>query len=315
MLIGISMKLSFVFSFRNEEENIKNLVERVHAVCSSMNLDSFEMIFVNDQSDDGSEVLLERLQKKFPVTIINMTRNFGTAPCVLAGLAEADGDAVVYMDSDLQDPPELVPEMFNLFLQGADVVHTKRKSRPGESTTKLLITKLAYKIINMVSEIEIPTNSGDFKLLSRAVVDDILQMTEDDPFMRGLSVWVGRDQRFVYYDRDPREAGTTKFPLFSKNPAHEFIRGVTSFSVWPLYFSLFIGLLVTIAALGFISYALITKITGLGTPGSAGIIIIVCILNGTILISNGIMGVYVAKIFYQVKRRPLYLIKDLKRHK
>ena len=265
------MKLSFVFSFRNEAENIPELVSRVDAVCSQLRLKSYEMIFVNDQSTDDSVAVLSKLQKNFPITLINMTRNFGTAPCVLAGMKEATGDAVVYMDSDLQDPPELVEYMFRLFLDGADVVHTKRLSRQGEGFLKLCITGIAYKIINFVSEIEIPVNSGDFKLLSRAAVQDVLMLTEDDPFMRGLSVWVGRKQEFVHYDRNPRNAGNTKFPLLSKNPVSEFVRGVTSFSVWPLYFSFFLGFFVFLAAFGFVGYALFTKISGLSTPGSAGI--------------------------------------------
>ena len=197
------------------------------------------MIFVNDQSTDDSVAVLSKLQTNFPITLINMTRNFGTAPCVLAGMEEATGDAVVYMDSDLQDPPELVVDMFRLFLDGADVVHTKRRSRQGEGFLKLCITGIAYKIINFVSEIEIPINSGDFKLLSRATVQDVLMLTEDDPFMRGLSVWVGRKQEFVHYDRNPRNAGDTKFPLLSKNPVSEFVRGVTSFFRLAAIFFLF----------------------------------------------------------------------------
>ena len=307
------MELSFIFSFRNEEESIPELVRRVGVVCQELRIESYELIFVNDFSTDNSEIVLTELQKSHPITIINMTRNFGTAPCVLAGLDHSAGDAVVYMDSDLQDPPEVVAQMIAEFRSGADVVHAKRRPRSGESRVKLAVTKIAYKIINLLSDIPIPENTGDFKLLSRAVVDDIMKMSEDDPFMRGLSVWVGYDQRIIGYDRHPRNYGTTKFPIFSRNPVREFIRGITSFSAGPLYFALVLGLIISLGAILLIAYAVLTKFLGVAVPGVSGIIIVIAIFNGAILVSNGIIGIYVAKIFFQVKQRPRYLIRNIKK--
>ena len=307
------MELSFIFSFRNEQESIPELVRRVGGVCQELNIGSYELIFINDFSTDNSEIVLTELQKSHPITIINMTRNFGTAPCVLAGLDHSSGDAVVYMDSDLQDPPEVVAQMMAEFRSGADVVHAKRRTRLGESRVKLFITKIAYKVINLLSDIPIPENTGDFKLLSRAVVDDIKKMSEDDPFMRGLSVWVGYDQRIIGYDRDPRNYGTTKFPIFSRNPIREFIRGITSFSAGPLYFALVLGLIISLGAILLIAYAFLTKFLGVSVPGVSGIIIVIAIFNGAILVSNGIIGIYVAKIFFQVKQRPRYLIRNIKK--
>lgn len=231
---GVTMLLSFVFSFRNEEENIPELVRRVGEMASRIDDLKYEMIFVNDDSTDKSVELLRSLQEAYPITIINMSRRFGVTPCVLAGFAQASGDAVVYMDADLQDPPEIVPEMVERFRAGADVVHTTRTHRDGEGPLKMWVTKEAYRIINQFSDIHLPENTGDFKLLSAKVVREILNLKEYDPYMRGLSVWVGYRQEFVKYRREPRWRGETKFPLFSKGPVREFIRGLTAYSAAPL---------------------------------------------------------------------------------
>lgn len=224
------MILSFVFSFRNEVENIPELVRRVVAVSESIKNLDYEMIFVNDASDDNSLELLIELQALYPITIVNMSRRFGITPCILAGFAIARGDAVVYMDSDLQDPPELVSVMVEKFRNGAEVVHTTRTERAGENRIKMWATNLAYSVINHFSDIELPCNTGDFKLLSSKVVKKILELNEYDPHMRGLSVWVGFQHEVVFYKRDPRSGGESKFPLLSKGPRNEFVRGLTAYS-------------------------------------------------------------------------------------
>jgi len=307
----MSMKISFVFSFRNEEENIKELVKRVKKQVLNIKGLEYELIFVNDASTDKSEELLLTLQKTHPIILINMSRVFGTAPCVLAGFKEAQGDIIVYMDSDLQDPPELISEMYDKLIKGSDVVHAKRLKRGGESPFKIWLTKIAYKIINFFSDIDIPENTGDFKMLSRRVVDNILKLEEYDPFMRGLSIWVGFKQEFVYYNRDKRFAGKSQFPLFSKNPTREFIRGLTSFSAGPLFISFMFGLIVCIISILLIIYALITKLFGIAVPGVSGLLIAISFFSGSILISNGVLGIYISKIFFQVKGRPKYIIKDI----
>ncbi|MBD1164135.1 glycosyltransferase family 2 protein, partial [Pelagibacterales bacterium SAG-MED11] len=169
------MKLiSFVFSFRNEEKNLNELIKRVHEEVKKLKNYNYELIFVNDDSDDNSEIILKDLQKNFPITIINMSRTFGVGPCVLAGFKHTSGDCIVYMDSDLQDPPEIVNKLLTKYENGADVVHTIRTKRLGESRFKLLITKIAYKIINFLSDIKLPNEAGDFKLISRKALDKIL---------------------------------------------------------------------------------------------------------------------------------------------
>ncbi len=305
------MLLSFVFSFRNEEENIPELVRRVSAVAASIEDLQHEMIFVNDASSDNSLALLQELQQSHPITIVNMSRRFGVTPCVLAGLAHARGDAAVYMDADLQDPPELVPELVKKFREGADVVHTTRTHRDGEGPIKMWATRRAYRLINRFSDIRLPENTGDFKLLSAKVVREILSLKEYDPYMRGLSVWVGHRQAYVNYRREARWGGQTKFPLFSKGPAGEFIRGLTAYSAAPLYASFFIGLLTSLFAVGLILWALVTKLMGIAAPGASGVLIAVALFSGVVLMTNGIMGIYIAKIYYEVKGRPRYIVESV----
>lgn len=305
------MLLSMVFSFRNEEKNIPELVQQVANAISQVDNVEYEMIFVNDDSTDRSLEILLQLQKKYPIKIINMSRRFGVTPCVLAGFSQAKGDAVIYMDTDLQDPPDLIPQMIAKFREGAEVVHTTRTHRDGENPIKMWITKQAYRAINCFSDIPLPKNTGDFKLLSHKVVQEILKLSECDPYLRGLSVWVGYKQEFIYYRRRPRFTGKTSFPLFSKGPAREFIRGLTAFSVTPLYFSLFLGFATTIVAIGLVIYALVTKILGVSVPGVSSVLIALAIFSGIILMTNGVIGLYIARIYNEVKGRPKYIIKNI----
>jgi dolichol-phosphate mannosyltransferase len=307
------MLLSVVFSFRNEEENLERLVHRVADAVQDIHDVQYELIFVNDDSTDQSLPILLGLQTSYPITIVNMSRRFGVTPCVLAGFAQSRGDAVVYMDADLQDPPEIISEMIKAFRAGAEVVHTTRTHRDGEGPFKMWLTRKAYRLINRFSDIHLPENTGDFKLLSRKVVDEILHLKEYDPYMRGLSVWVGYRQDFVYYRRKPRWKGKTKFPLLSKGPVSEFTRGLTAFSAAPLYLALFFGAITSLLALGLILYAVVTKITGSAVPGVSGVLIAVAFFSGIILLTNGVLGIYVARIYYEVKSRPQYIIKDILR--
>jgi len=215
------------------------------------------------------------------------------------------------MDADLQDPPELVPEMVKRFRSGAEVVHTTRTHRDGEGAVKMWATKMAYRFINYFSDIHLPENSGDFKLLSAKVVKEILNLKEYDPYMRGLSVWVGYRQDFVMYRREPRFGGVTKFPLLSKGPIKEFIRGLTAYSAVPLYISFFLGLLTSIFAAGLIVYAIITKVLGVAAPGASSVLIAVAFFSGFILMTNGVIGLYIARIYYEVKGRPRYIVKNI----
>jgi dolichol-phosphate mannosyltransferase len=308
------MKLiSFVFSFKNEEKNLEELVKRVDNSVKKLSNYDYELIFVNDDSDDNSEKLLLNLQKNFPITLINMSRTFGVGPCVLAGFKHAKGDCIVYMDSDLQDPPEILEKLIKEHEKGAEIVHTVRSKRLGESKFKLIITKIAYKIINFLSDINLPTEAGDFKLISKKALTKILEQKEFRPYIRGLSVWVGFKQAYVEYVREARNEGNTKFPLLSAGPVTQFISGVTAYSLKPLYFGIILGMFSIIFSMIIIIYALYMKFTNIAVPGTAGIIITVSFFSGIILLTLGITGIYIARIFEEVRGRESYIIKDVKR--
>jgi len=307
------MKLiSIIFSFRNEEDNLEELVTRTSNVIKNINNWNYELIFVNDNSDDRSESILEKLQEKHSIKIINMSRTFGVGPCVLAGFKHSEGDCVIYMDSDLQDPPELIENLIHEYEKGSEVVHSIRTERQGESKFKLFITKVAYKVINYMADIDLPIEAGDFKLISKKALKKILEQKEFNPYIRGLSIWVGFKQSKVEYTRLPRKAGKTHFSLFSKGPIPEFIRGVTSYSIKPLYLGLLLGMMGFLFSIILIIYTLYLKFNGMSVPGSASVIITISFFSGIILFVLGILGVYLGKIYEQTKGRDPYVIKDIK---
>jgi len=303
--------LSVILSFRNEESNIPELVKQVSAAASKIEALSLEMVFVNDDSTDRSLELLQDLQRIYPIRIVNMSRRFGATPCILAGFENARGDILIPMDSDLQDPPDLIPEMVARYRAGAEVVHTTRTHREGETAFKMWVTKRAYRIINYFSDIHLPENTGDFKLLSRRVVNQMLRLSESDPYLRGLAVWVGYKQDFVLYRRQARFTGTTHFPLLSKAPVKEFVRGMASFSAAPLYFALLSGFTTTALSIGLVIYALIAKLIGTAVQGSSGILIAISFFSGMILFTIGLIGLYVGRIYNEVKGRPRFIVKEV----
>ncbi len=307
------MLISVVLSFRNEAENLPELIRRLEAVFAPMEYD-YELIFVNDASTDGSlDLLLDARAKNPRIKILNTSRRFGVTPCVLAGFDKAAGDAVIYMDTDLQDPPELIPQLIKKWETGADIVHTTRTIRKGENAFKMWLTRQAYKLINGFSDIIILQNTGDFKLISRRAMNEILKLDEFDPFMRGLVAWVGFNQEQVFYERDKRYAGVTKYSLLrSLNPYKEFIRGITLFSTTPLYFALLLGMIIS-----FLSFLIFAGLVL--SPLLAGDmrwtwdhlhLATLLLLGGIILFTVGILGIYVGRIHRESVNRPRYLIKD-----
>lgn len=307
------MFLSVVFSFRNEENVLDELIRRMRQTLDPLDLE-YELIFVNDASDDASlELLLNYHHKDKRIKIINMSRGFGVSPCVMAGLRYTKGDVVVYMDSDLQDPPELIPELIAKYKEGADVVHTTRTKRKGENAFKMWLTRKAYRIINFVSDIELSENSGDFKLLSRRAVDQVLKLQEYDPYMRGLVRWIGFEQVQVCYERDPRFAGETHFSFRQPlNQIREFFRGLTSFSELPLYFALVVGFLVSGCAFIYLLCIVVTRVfMGMHRPGWPAFMVTMLFLGGIILFTIGILGLYIGKIHHEIKNRPSYIIESM----
>ena len=307
--------LSVVFSFRNEEGNIKELVNRINISLEKLTNWNYELIFVNDDSTDNSESILLELQKKYPIRIINMSRNFGVDPCVLAGFRNAKGDAIVYLHTDLQDPPEIIPDLIKKHEEGFDVVHTVRTKRKGESKFRMLVTRIAYLLINILSDINLPIEAGDYKLISRKALDKILNQREFRPYVRGLSVWVGFKQTFYKYERQARGSGKSKMPLLSEGPVTDFVNGITSYSLKPLYIGIFFGFLSIIISVLLIIYALYLKFSNLAIPGSTSIIIAVSFFSGILLFTLGVIGVYLARIFEQTKGRDQYVIKEIKDYK
>ncbi|MDO8426386.1 MAG: glycosyltransferase family 2 protein [Deltaproteobacteria bacterium] len=304
------MLISVVLSFRNEEETIPELVRRLHNSLSPLGFD-YELIFVNDSSTDRSLSVLNLLKAgDNAIKIINTSRRFGSTPCVMAGMEYSSGDAVIYMDTDLQDPPELIPELVKKWAEGADVVYTTRLKRDGEGRFKMWLTKRAYRVIKLLSDIDLPVDSGDFKLLDRRVVNELLRLREKDPYMRGLVSWVGFKQAQVFYNREKRFAGKTHYPLFGLGPMRAFVSGLTSFSTAPLSLSLIIGFLVSSGAFFFLVDIVIEKFMGRNLPGWSAIMATMLFLGGTELFTIGILGIYIGRIYNENKRRPNYIIES-----
>ena len=279
---------------------------------------SYELIFVNDNSRDKSEQLLRAELERGDVVLVNMTRNFGVSECVMAGMSYAKGDAVIYMDADLQDPPELIPELIKVWKEDLEVgvVYTTRIRRKGEHFLKLLVTKIGYRLINAISDVELPVDSGDFKLLSRVVVDRLLELKEDKPYLRGLVSWVGYKQVPVFYERDERFDGrkNTKMRVLSRKVLYYWLdRALISFSDTPLKVILLLGLLLSFVSLSYIGVILVQKIMGWYVPGWPAIMSAILLSGGIQMMMLGFVGLYVGAIFRETKNRPQYLVKEVLR--
>lgn len=310
--------ISVVLSFRNEEKVIPEIIRRLRNVlddeCRGDRIGGYELVFVNDASTDRSLYLLHEAAKGHnDMKIINMSRNFGVSECVIAGMRYTGGDAVIYMDTDLQDPPELIPELISKWRDGdrVEVVYTTRRSRAGEHPVKLWLTSLGYKTLRYVSDIDLPINSGDFKLLSRRAVNELLKLQERNPFLRGLVTWVGFKHAQVLYDRDERYGGETKFPIYSRKVINNFLdSALISFSDMPLKISLLMGFFVSFGAFLFLIFVFIHKLMGWALPGWSAITAIILVLGGVQLMTIGVLGLYIGSIFRETKNRPSYIVES-----
>lgn len=310
--------LSIVFSFRNEEDVLPELVSRMRRVLAQEKnagrINGHELIFVNDASSDASAAILTNLDAGHQdIRIINMSRTFGVFPCVLAGFAQAKGDLVIYMDADLQDPPEVIPELLQAYIKtgDADIVHTIRRSRKGEGHFKMFLTRIGYKILNRYSSVPITPETSDFKLLSRRAVNHVLQFKENKPYIRGLISWIGFKQIFVPYDRQARFAGKSKFFILGKKAISNFLSsGLINFSSVPLQIASYCGLCAILLDFLFIVHVLIQKISGHALPGWTAIMIVVLFLGGVQLFCLGVVGLYLHSVHEQTKMRPLYIIES-----
>ena len=300
--------ISVVFSFRNERQNIPTLIARLDTVFSRTATD-YELLFVNDASDDGSlDALVDERSRNPRVKVINMSRRFGVSECARAGMSASSGDATIIMDADLQDPPEVIPQLLEKWRAGADVVHTVRTRRHGESALKMMMTRLAYRIIHLGSSIELPVDAGDFKLLSRRALNHLLALTESDPYIRGLVVWIGFQQAFVPYERDARHAGKTHFPFFSRNPWKTFAMGLTSFSFMPIFAVIALALGASGVTVLLVLYVLLRQLLFGDVSTALVLAAIGAFFWTTTLVAVAAVGIYVIRIYKDIRNRPQYIV-------
>lgn len=303
--------LSIIIPVYNEEECFHALWERLSGLSSLITTHTIEYVFINDGSKDKSAHLLDTLANQTPsVKVLHFSRNFGHQLAITAGMDYAKGDLVAIIDADLQDPPELIKDMIDLHHTGYDVVYGKRKDRKGESLFKRGTASLFYRFLNSISEIQIPLDTGDFRLMSRRVVNALSSLKERDRFVRGMVSWVGFPQTSLEFERDARYSGETKYPLTKM--IRFAVDGIISFSHIPLRAATWFGFLVSGIVTLYILYVVIIKFLGLAVPGWSSLIIAVLFLGGIQLITIGILGEYLGRLYAQSKQRPLYIVADTK---
>ena len=302
--------LSLVIPCYNEEDVIGETMKRLKTFCSELQDLNVELIFVDDGSRDCTRELLKRFaQNDSRIKIIGFARNFGHQIAVTAGIDAANGDAVVLIDADLQDPPEVVHQMITKWQEGFDVVYGTRTERPGESAFKLLTARSFYRLFNKFSDVIIPIDTGDFRLMSRQVVNTLRAMPERDRFVRGMVSWVGFKQTALPYMRAERFAGESKYPL------GKMLRfatdGILSFSTKPLQMSTVIGMICAcLALLGNLYVLFLRLFTNIWVEGWTALMIAVLFTGGIQLISVGILGEYIGRIYSEIKSRPLYIVQE-----
>lgn len=303
-------KISVVVPFLNEKESLPELVSRVSAVFAARPED-WELLLVDDGSTDGSaEWAVEKTREEPHLRVVRLSRNFGHQFAITAGMDRAVGDAVVVMDADLQDPPEVIPELLAAWEGGADVVYAVRRSREGETWMKKFLAASFYRVFHRLAKVNVPMDAGDFRLVSRRVVDSLKKMRELHRFMRGLTCWVGYKQTAVEYDRAARFAGETKYPVWKS--AKLAFDAITSFSATPLRWIALFGVIVCAVAGLWTLYVIWMAIFHPETleRGWASIVAVVVFLGGAQLVSVGLLGQYVSRIYEEGKGRPLYLVAE-----
>lgn len=299
--------ITIVAPVYNEENNIEEFYKRLKYIMKNIK-EKHEIILVNDGSTDNTLEILNNLQKKdATVRIINFTRNFGHQAAIFAGMEYSSGDVIITLDSDLQDPPELIPKLIEKYKEGYDIVYAKRKKRNGEKFTKKLTAYLYYRILNLLSDINIPNDVGDYRLITKEVCEQIINMNDKNLYIRGMIAWTGYKSTFVMYERNERNQGKTKYTLTKM--LNLAINGITSFSGKPLRISIHIGILTLIITTIYIIYALINKYYNNTVSGWTSIIAFTGYLGSIILINLGIQGIYISKIYTEINQRPLYIIK------
>ncbi|BAU40889.1 glycosyltransferase family 2 protein [Leptolyngbya sp. O-77] len=302
-------QISIVIPMYDEEPNIDHLFERLFAVMSNIKAD-FEIICVNDGSSDRTLALLLKYHNLHPeIKVVDLSRNFGKEIALTAGIDYAVGQAVIPLDADLQDPPELIAELISRWQEGYDVVYAVRRSRQGESWLKRFTSKVFYKCIRQVSSTSIPADTGDFRLLDRCVVEALKQLPERTRFMKGLFAWVGYRQTHIYFDRPERYGGQTSWNYWHLwNLA---IEGIASFSTAPLKIWIYVGSVIAALAFLYATFLILrTLIFGIDIAGYASLMVVILFLGGIQLLTLGVLGEYLGRVYEEVKGRPLYLVRE-----
>jgi dolichol-phosphate mannosyltransferase len=304
------MMLSLVIPAYNEEGNVQPVYERVSTILDSTGMD-WELIFSVDPSTDRTEDLIRELAATDSrVKMLRFARRFGQPMATLAGLEASSGDAVVVIDCDLQDPPELIPDLVRKWQDGFDVVYAQRRHREGETFIKRIVASLGYRVIKRISEVEIPPNTGDFRLMSRRVVENVVSLQEGHGFLRGLVGFVGFPQAAVPYDRDARASGSGKYNKFTGS-LRIGLNGIVGFSRYPLQVISLLGFLFAFLSLLLALAYVAAKLAGAHFPiGNPTIVVLVSFFSGIQLLSLGVMGEYIGRIYDEVRHRPKYIVES-----
>ena len=310
MSSGKKEKIAMVVPFLNEQENIPVLYDRVAKAMAGRKED-WELLFVDDGStDESAKWVAEKSRADSRVKLLRLSRNFGHQIAITAGLDHVDADAAVVLDADLQDPPETIPALIDKWHEGGEVVYAVRAERQGETWLKKFLATSFYKVFRWLAKVDVPMNAGDFRLVDRKVIEALKQVRELHRFMRGITSWVGFTQTAVYYTRQARHAGKTKYPVWKS--AHLALDAVTSFSGTPLRWIMGIGMMVSLLGV-LLAFRLIgMKLFGIGeaVPGWTSQVTFLLLLSGVQLVCLGMLGQYVSRVFEEAKKRPLYFLKE-----
>ena len=301
-------KLSIVVPVYNEEKNIDNFLERTINTLKKINLD-YEIIFVLDPSNDNTEnIILEKIQQNKNIKLIVLSRRFGQPAATMAGIHNLTGDICVIIDCDLQDPPELIYEMYKKMMEGNDVVYAKRIKRKGETLLKKIISKWGYRIIEKISDVKIPRDTGDYRIITKKIIDQLKELKETNAFLRGLVAYVGYKQTYIEYERDERKKGESKYNKYLGSLKIAF-NGIFGFSSKPLFLMSLTGFIFAIISFLIGLYYIYQKITNpFITPGLSSTVLMITFFAGVQLLGLGLLGEYIGRIYDEVKNRPNFII-------
>ena len=303
-------KVTIIVPAYNEEESLPFLYERLYKLMDNVTNYEFEVLFINDGSNDKTlELIKEYREKDKRINYVDFARNFGKETAMIAGLDYATGDCVIFVDADLQDPPELIPEMLKYWEEGYDDVYAQRKSRKGETWLKKLTSKMYYRILQSLTKVPIQKDTGDFRLLDRRCVNALRKMRETGRNSKSMFSWIGYNKKAILYDRDPRIAGSTKWNYAKL--INLAIDGITSFTTSPLRISTFLAIPTFLALIVYFIYVIIKCIRlSIAIQAFQAIILLILFFSGIQILLFGIVGEYLGRIFNESKNRPLYLIKE-----